>query len=184
MTWGRLINGVKYIHLMNDNELKKKSLYDNVYFTLRDIFANAESSNTFMETNYFNGRLTNNVSFEDRTERFRYSNELNEISYVSRLHVWLNYFDIHYFKFVEPEEGEEIDMKKYMKWDDWWIQFEELKKLVHKQYKKCCRWEEEDVERDCDRLSELVHEDEWLDNVVRELEEKNLLDRHKFYNTK
>ena len=48
MTWGRIINGIKYIYLINDNEFKKKSLYDNIYFTLRDIFANADLADTFM----------------------------------------------------------------------------------------------------------------------------------------
>jgi hypothetical protein len=35
---GRLIEGIRYIGLMNDNSFKSKSLEDNVYFTLRDIF--------------------------------------------------------------------------------------------------------------------------------------------------
>ena len=39
---GILSNGIKYVELMNDNELKNKSLEDNVYHTLRDIFANAD----------------------------------------------------------------------------------------------------------------------------------------------
>ena len=92
MTWGRLINGVKYIHLMNDNEFKKKSLEDNVYFTLRDIFANADSADTIMEANYFNGRLTGCICFEERTERFQYSNELHQKDYVERLQRWFKTF--------------------------------------------------------------------------------------------
>ena len=160
MTWGRIIDGVKYIHLMNDNDFKKKSLYDNVYFTLRDIFANAESTDTIMEANYFNGRLTNNISFEDRTKSFQYSNELHQKYFVEHLQRWLKRFNIHYFEFEEPEEDEEIDMKEYMKWDDWWGQFINLRQLIDEQYEKCCRWEEEDVGRDCDRLEELAYEDE------------------------
>lgn len=176
MTWGRLINGVKYIHLMNDNEFKKKSLYDNVYFTLRDIFANADSADTIMEANYFNGRLTNDICFEERTERFQYSNELHQKYYVERLQRWLKSFDIHDFEFIEPEEDEDIDMKEYMKWDDWWVQFIELRKLIDEQYEKCCIWEEEDIGRDMDRYTELEFE--------VELEGKIPFDRHKFDNTK
>jgi len=160
MTFGRIIDGVKYIHLMNDNDFKKKSLYDNVYFTLRDIFANSESADTVMKANYFNGRLTNNIYFEDRTERFQYSNELHQKYFVEHLQRWLTHFSIYYFEFIEPEEGEEIDMKEYMKFDDWWLQFEELRNLIDLQYEKCCRWEEEDTGRDCDRLEELAYEDE------------------------
>ena len=166
MTWGRLINGVKYIHLMNDNEFKKKSLKDNVYFTLRDIFANADSADTIMEANYFNGRLTGGICFEDRTERFQYSNELHQKYYVERLQRWLKHFDIHYFEFEEPEEDEEIDMKEYMKWDDWWVQFEELRKLIDEQYEKCCRWEEEDVGRDMDRLAELEDDCHYGEEIL------------------
>lgn len=160
MTWGRIIDGVKYIHLMNDNDFKKKSLYDNVYFTLRDIFANAESADTIMEANYFNGRLTGGIFFEERTERFEYSHELHQKYFVERLQSWLKHFNIHYFEFEEPEEDEEIDMKEYMKWDDWWDQFINLRQLIDEQYEKCCIWEEEDVGRDCDRLEELAYEDE------------------------
>ena len=38
----RLISGIKYLELHNSRELKKISLEDNVYFTLRDIFLNYE----------------------------------------------------------------------------------------------------------------------------------------------
>ena len=101
MTYGRIIDGVKYIHLMNDNDFKKKSLYDNVYFTLRDIFCNAESADTIMTANDFNGRLTNNICFEDRTEKFQYSNELHQKYFVERLQRWLKKFNIHYFEFED-----------------------------------------------------------------------------------
>jgi hypothetical protein len=35
---------------------------------------------------------------------------------------------------VEPKEDEQIDMKEYIKFDDWWVQFEELRKLIDEQY--------------------------------------------------
>ena len=67
MTWGRIIDGVKYIYLMNYNDFKKKSLYDNVYFTLRDIFANAESFDTMMESNSFTPFYISNADFQQAT---------------------------------------------------------------------------------------------------------------------
>lgn len=160
MTYARIIDDVKYVCLMNDNDFKKISLYDNVYFTLRDIFANSGTYGTVMEANYFNGILTNNIYFEDRTENFKYSNELHQSEFVRQLQNWLNNLDIYDFEFEEPTEDEEIDMKEYMKWDDWWVQFEELRKLINEQYAKCLRWEEEDIERDTDRLTELEYDDE------------------------
>ena len=136
MTFGRIIDGVKYIHLFNNNDFKKKSLYDNVYFTLRDIFANADSLDTCLEANSFNLRLTDGICFEDRTNKFQYKELLHEKSFVYQLQRWLEYFGIDYFEFIDPEEDEEIDMKEYMKFDDWWIQFEELRKLINEQYDK------------------------------------------------
>jgi hypothetical protein len=131
---GLLIQGIKYIHLCNDNNFKKKSLYDNVYFTLRDIFVNADSHDTCMEANLYNIQLTGGITFEDRTEGFQYQNMLHQKDYVQRLQSWLEYFNIYYFEFVEPEEDEQIDMKEYIKFDDWWVQFEELRKLIDEQY--------------------------------------------------
>lgn len=131
---GLLIQGIKYIHLCNDNNFKKKSLYDNVYFTLRDIFVNADSHDTCMEANLYNIQLTGGITFEDRTEGFQYQNMLHQKDYVQRLQSWLEYFNIYYFEFVEPKEDEQIDMKEYIKFDDWWVQFEELRKLIDEQY--------------------------------------------------
>ena len=141
---GKLINGIKYMYINNDNEFKKKSLEDNVYFTLDDIFWNVTSADTCFQANDFNYELTNGVCFKDRTEKFKYNNVLYQKDYVKRLKNWFKYFSVYYFEFIylEDEEYEEIDMEKYMKWDDWWVQFEELRNLIDEQYEKCCRWEE------------------------------------------
>jgi hypothetical protein len=100
--------------LLNNNDFKKLSLNDNVYFTLRDIFANADTYDICIQANYYNSMLTNNISFEERNknESFQYSDVLEQKEYVKKLQSWLKYFDI------------------------WWIQFEELKKLIDKQQKK------------------------------------------------
>ena len=131
---------------------------------MRDIFANADSFDICDIANYFNIRLTDNICFEDRTERIEYKHVLHEKDYVKHLQRWLKRFNIHYFEFIDPEEDEEIDMKEYMKWDDWWVKFEELRKLIDEQYEKCLseakRWEEEDVRHDMDRLAELAYEED------------------------
>ena len=127
MTYGRIFNGIKYIGLLDDNDFKKNSLHDNIYFTLRDIFANAESLDTVIEANVFNNTLTGGVCFEDRTENFQYTTDK---FYTEQLLHWLNNFNIHYFEFLKPEDDEIIVMSEYIKWDDWWFQFQELKRLV------------------------------------------------------
>jgi hypothetical protein len=68
----RLIKGVKYLQLHNDNEFKKKSLEDNVYFTNRDIFLNIGPIDYVLEANRLNGLLSGDIRFEDRTENFKY----------------------------------------------------------------------------------------------------------------
>lgn len=125
---GRLINGIKHMYINDDNDFKKKSFEDNVYFTLRDIFWNAGSPDTCYQANDFNISLTGRIYFEERTDKFEYTNVLYEKYYVERLQRRLKRFNHYYFEFEEPDE--EIDMDKYMKFDDWWFQFEELRNLI------------------------------------------------------
>ena len=143
MTWGKLINGVKYIYILNENEYKKKSLYDNVYFTLRDILANAEAFDTALEANNFNNKLTDGICFQDRTDNFKYTNALHQIDYLEKLLTWLKRLKNHYFEFIELEDGEEFEIEKYMKFDDWCVEFTNLINLIQLQYEKCCMLEED-----------------------------------------
>jgi len=153
---GRLINGIKYMYINDDNNLKKKSLEDNLYFSLRDIFWNSASSDTCIEANAYNDMLTNNICYEERTEKFCYTNILYQKDSVEKILRWLNSFKkVGWFEFLELEEGEEIIEEEYMKFDDWWNQFEELRSLIRVKYEKLEKWEEEDVQRDTDRLAEL-----------------------------
>lgn len=139
---GIIIDNVKYIRLYNDNEFKKNSLNDNVYFTLRDIFLNAYSYTAMMSANYFNQELSGGVRFEERNEKFRYMNVLNNKDYVKRLYKWLCKFDnSYYFDFHEPEEHEpktieDVDEKAFIKFDDWFVQLEELKRLLSEKIKQ------------------------------------------------
>lgn len=167
---GRLIDGIRYVGLMNDNSLKSKSLEDNVYFTLRDIFRNGEINDLFT-ANHFNELLTNGISFEERDERFEYTNLLYDYNsdFTKKLYEWLssltgykvtskpNVWKDSMFEFLEVDD--ETDMSKYMKYDDWWDQLQELMKKIEEQLEKHKVWEEEDIGRDCDRLAEL--EDDW-----------------------
>ena len=126
------------------NDLKKLSLNDNVYFTLRDIFANADSYDICMTANHFNSLLTNNISFEERNpdEPFQYSNVLEQTEFVKRLQTWLSNFDVYWFHFLEEDGDEEagdddklsVDMNDYIKWEDWWIQLEELKRMLKEHF--------------------------------------------------
>jgi hypothetical protein len=170
---GRLIDGVKYVGLMNDNSFKSKSLEDNVYFTLRDIFWNGEIDD-LMSANHFNGLLTNNVSFQERDERFEYANKLYDYNsdFTKKLYDWLsrltgykrtsnnvNSWKDSMFEFKEVEEDDDFDMARYMKYDDWWDQLQVLIRKLEEQLEKHKKWEAEDIGRDCDRLAELEDDD-------------------------
>lgn len=51
MSCTRIFNNIKYLQLANENYLKSKSLEDNVYFTLRDIFNNVYGMDYCIEVN-------------------------------------------------------------------------------------------------------------------------------------
>jgi hypothetical protein len=133
----RIFNDIKYLQLANENHLKNKSLEDNVYFTLRDIFANVSGLDYCMEANGFNSKLTNGIYYEERKD-FTYTNVLNDKTYVKELSVWLSYIDKSDFEFEAIDDTEKewyFDTRNLMKFDDWWLQFEELKNLIREHSK-------------------------------------------------
>jgi len=199
----RLIDGIKYVCLMNDNSFKTKSLEDNVYFTLRDIFWNGEID-AVMTANRFNGLLTNNISFKERDNSFQYANILYDYNsdYTKKLYDWLsrltgykrpsnnvNGWKNSVFEFKEVEEDDEIDMAKYIKYDDWWDQLQALIRKLEMQLEKHKKWEAEDIGRDCDRLEDEYKMDMFggeydyesdNNNLEDKLKGKKPFDRHKF----
>ena len=120
MTFGRIINGIAYIHLLNEDCLKNESLESNIYFTLRDIWANGHYD-YLTQANVFNVVLSNGISYEYREDDFKYSNCLNDVTYLKNIIHWLKSIKtLYWFDFEELEEGEEIDMNEYMPAAYWW----------------------------------------------------------------
>jgi hypothetical protein len=138
MSCGKIIDNVKYIHLLNNNELKLKSLNDCVYFTLRDIFENAYNYDTILEVNWFCEKLTGELYFEDRKSTYTYTDALNKPLYLKKLITWLNKIDMNYFEFILIGEDDQINIEEYIKFDEWWFQFEQIKILIKQHYEKCC----------------------------------------------
>jgi hypothetical protein len=142
MSKTRIFNNIKYLQLANENHIKNKSLEDNVYFTLRDIFANVSGLDYCMEANGFNTKLTNGISYEERTIDFTYTNVLNDKIYINNLSKWLSYIQKCDFEFetinddADTEEKEwYLDTRNLCKFDDWWLQFEELRILIRHRLK-------------------------------------------------
>ena len=98
---GKIINGIKYVRLMDSNDLKRQSLEHNIYFTLRDIFWNGEENDSYMAT-HFNGLLLINPK--------SYSFGFNKLtfSFARKLHNYLNNFHENRIYFTD-EDGEETD---------------------------------------------------------------------------
>jgi hypothetical protein len=83
--------------------------------------------------------------FEDRKSAYTYTNALNKPHYLTKLITWLNKIDINYFEFIILGQDDKINMKEYIKWDEWWFEFEQMKFLIKEYYEKCCMSKEDSI---------------------------------------
>ena len=128
---GRIVNGIKHMCVLHDDNFKKKSLEDNVYFTLLDIFWNCDSADVCMISNKFNTELTGNVSYEDRTDSFQYTKMLQQPNEIIS---WLDRITPAYFEFMEVDFE---TVEEYILFDDWWKHFKELIQILKNQRNTC-----------------------------------------------
>ena len=119
---GKRINGVEYIHLLNCNELRKNSLYDNLHITLKEIFWNADSTDVALQAINYNNMYTNVINIEDISEY-----------HLKKILRFLNRIaDKRWFEFVDLVEGEKINKEEYITFNIWWQQFDELRVTLNK----------------------------------------------------
>jgi hypothetical protein len=138
----RFIHGVKYVRLMHDNSLKFNSLEDNVYFTLRDIYWNADIYDVDA-VNCFNHALTNGMTFEDRGDNFKYSNVLRDFrtDFTCKLCAYLTTFHRKdTFEFYQLADMHDINMREYMNYYDWLNQLAHLIKQLE-EHLETLRWD-------------------------------------------
>lgn len=133
---GIFYNDCYYIMKIHANH-SQQSLEDNVYFTLKDLYANLEEPEYCFRATIFMNELTNNTFYEDRTNDFQYTDVLNDRKYLFDLRKWLNYITPADFEFenVSSDSNLEnpflhIDMNHFMPFDDWWKEFDELRKQI------------------------------------------------------
>ena len=138
--FGLIIDNVKYLSLaapsLSLKGLKKNSLDDNVYCTLRDIFRNLEKCYLCMHVNAFSEVLTCGHHYDKKPDNYEYSDALYDKKYLENLIRWLdmlNESDLLFEK-LEEENTANIDMSRYMKFDEWWADLEETKLLLKQQY--------------------------------------------------
>lgn len=140
----KIINGIRYVRLTHDNILKSLSFEDNLYHTLLDIWRNIEINDALRLSHYIS-QLSGDIEFKKRTEDFKYNDVLNDKDYVKNLYliltnlcVYKNKLDknsLFDFQEIEEVEYEDINMKLYMKYDDWWEQFVDLYYKLENTYK-------------------------------------------------
>ena len=122
------------MNIHDENDFKKLSLEDNFYFTLRDMFWNGNTCDFICDVNEIQNKLTNDISLNERTDLFQYTNLLNNSLEMELILYWLNRITPQYFNFEEEEQ--EDDVSSYMLFDEWWNQFLELRKLMNEHYEK------------------------------------------------
>ena len=122
------IDSEKYLSLMNHGYLKKKSLEDNVYFTLRDIFLNTENISYCLQANFFNTKLSGGIYYEERDDNFKYTEVLEEKIFLEKLVNWLCCIKENDFIFEKININiEKINLYENIRFDIW---FEDLKILI------------------------------------------------------
>lgn len=124
-------NNIKYIECCDNPNLKNSGLLeDKLYFTFRDIFMNtSEIYNMMFLVNEVNFLLTNNISYSERDENFRYTEYLHNIDNLNYVISLVEKIDVSYFDFYDDMEDEYIDWNNVVSFDNW---FQDLKDLLRK----------------------------------------------------
>lgn len=120
-----ILNGQKYIHLMDGHELKKLSLIDNLYSTFRDIWLNTPDLHFAMRVNDINFRITGEVFYKDRTPNFKYHDVMTDSKLKMDI---LNLFRLNNligFDFeweIEPDDN----IADYQLYSEWQVNYNQL----------------------------------------------------------
>jgi hypothetical protein len=141
---GRIIDNIEYIEVLFNNKLKSKSLEDNIYYTLRDIFWNCDEEYDIIMTKKFNKILISNNYF-DTSE---YTDVLYDYcsEFTQELYDYLKNFTKDRIYFIEDKYEEKEN--EYMLLHDWWGQLQQLIKKLEEQLEKHKIWEQEDMVED------------------------------------
>jgi len=130
MTYSLLYDDIEYIGLSEEHSLKFRSLEDDVYFTMRDLFLNVIDVDDVIMTIEFSKELTGGISYEERTDTFQYTDVLSDKKYTKRLSDWLSSLDKRCFEFKPPGKDDVIDLKEFIPFDEWWQHFIYLRQLI------------------------------------------------------
>lgn len=129
-------NGVKYMEIINNRELKLKSLEDNLFCKLNDIYFNIDNLDYTEEADYFNLILTNGITFPQRTESFHYSNIIHNKLYLREIIKFLKNISESdfYFDIIQPYEF--ITLDDYLEFNIWIKELNDLVSILESKLKE------------------------------------------------
>ena len=132
-------------------EYKSKSLEDNVYFTLKEIFTNCDKYELCMRANSYSSRLSNGVDFEYHSDNFEYTPLLQQEKYLESLCHFFNklnpsFFQVNTKRDAEQESEEEHCKEFDIPFEEWWRDFEHLKTLLSEQLESLKQKSDESLE--------------------------------------
>ena len=130
MTYSLLYNDMEYIGLSEEHSFKFRSLEDNVYFTLRDIFLNVIDIEYVLATQEFCIELTGGIPYHERTDTFQYTDILSDKDFNKRLSKWFSTLDKKCFDFNPPQKDDVIDLKEFILFDEWWRHFVFIRRQI------------------------------------------------------
>ena len=121
-------DGKKYMEIINNKDLKYKSLEDNLYCKLNDIYFNIDNLEDTEEADYFSIILTNGITFPERNPLFQYSNIIKNKLYLREIIRFLKKISESDFYFEKYQIYDLLDLDEYLEFDIW---FQEIKDLVN-----------------------------------------------------
>lgn len=127
MTLGKIIHGIRYIYNSPYKYLYNKNIIElsfekNILNILKDIYFNAYDYGTCKLCVKYITLLSNNISI------------LHNYNYIKSLFNWLNLINQNWFEFDEIKNEEKIDINNYIIFDEWWNEFNKIKKIVQERY--------------------------------------------------
>ena len=117
---GKIVNGVKYIELLFEDNLKNISLNDWIYYSLQDAHWNAENEKYSLIV----VDLIKQLIKERKNDNNVYTNVIDDTKYVKKVYEFLNSLDEKAFYFIEEPLDNEVNYIEYNVW------FNNLQKLL------------------------------------------------------
>ena len=113
-----IIDGVKYIGLIDKHNLKSLSLEHNIYFTLRDIFWNGDERNGVEANLLIDVLVGDEKTYYYKGFGFTDALHKNTYNFTENLFIFLIHISQCTFEFAEVKKYNDI-FTEYILFDDW-----------------------------------------------------------------